>query len=75
MRIENWPTEKVKPYKNNPRKNDKAFDAVSESIKQFGFRACEKNGRKCRMIEIDPKYCDVIIERWQQFTGGKAIRV
>lgn len=34
--------------------------------------ACEKTGRKCRMIEMDPKYCDVIIERWQNFTGKKA---
>jgi DNA modification methylase len=34
--------------------------------------ACEKTGRKCRMIELDPKYIDVIIERWQNFTGKKA---
>lgn len=34
--------------------------------------ACEKTGRKCRMMELDQKYCDVIIERWQNFTGKKA---
>jgi DNA modification methylase len=34
--------------------------------------ACEKTGRKCRMMELDPKYCDVIIKRWQNFTGKKA---
>lgn len=34
--------------------------------------ACEKLGRKCRMTEIDPKYCDVIVRRWEQFTGEKA---
>jgi DNA modification methylase len=35
--------------------------------------ACEKTGRHCRMMELDPKYCDVIIKRWQDFTGKKAI--
>jgi len=34
--------------------------------------ACEKTKRKCRMMELDPKYIDVIIERWQNFTGKKA---
>jgi len=31
--------------------------------------ACEKTARDCRMMEMDPKYCDVIIQRWQNFTG------
>ncbi len=34
--------------------------------------ACEKTSRDCRMMELDPKYCDVIIKRWQDFTGEKA---
>lgn len=34
--------------------------------------ACEKTGRKCYGMEIDPHYCDVIIERWEKFTGKKA---
>ena len=34
--------------------------------------ACEKTNRHCRMMELDPKYCDVIIKRWQDFTGKKA---
>jgi len=35
--------------------------------------ACEKTSRHCRMMELDPKYCDVIVKRWQDFTGKKAI--
>tara|TARA_R110000782_G_scaffold190620_1_gene280479 strand:- start:458 stop:1651 length:1194 start_codon:yes stop_codon:yes gene_type:complete len=35
--------------------------------------ACEKNHRDCMMMELDPKYCDVIIKRWQDFTGKQAI--
>jgi len=34
--------------------------------------ACEKTARDCRMMELDPKYCDVIIKRWQDFTGEDA---
>lgn len=34
--------------------------------------ACEKTNRNCRMMELDPKYCDVIIQRWQEFTGNTA---
>lgn len=35
--------------------------------------ACEKTNRCCRMMELDPKYCDVIIKRWQDFTGQEAV--
>ena len=35
--------------------------------------ACEKTARDCRMMELDPKYCDVIIKRWQDFTGQEAM--
>lgn len=37
--------------------------------------ACEQEGRKCRGIELDPHYCDVIIARWEKATGGTARRV
>jgi DNA modification methylase len=37
--------------------------------------ACEKTGRKCYGMELDPHYCSVIIERWQNFTGKKAQRL
>lgn len=35
--------------------------------------ACEKLGRRSLTMELDPKYCDVIIKRWQDFTGNDAI--
>jgi len=34
--------------------------------------ACEKTGRINRSMELDPKYCDVIVKRWEEFTGKKA---
>ena len=37
--------------------------------------ACEQLGRKCYMMELDPHYCDVIIARWEKFTGRKAVRM
>lgn len=37
--------------------------------------ACEQLGRRCYGMELEPKYVDVIINRWQQFTGEKAIKI
>ena len=37
--------------------------------------AAEKLNRKCYGMELDEKYCDVIIERWEQFTGKKAEKI
>jgi len=34
--------------------------------------ACEKTGRRARLIELEPQYCDVIITRWQDFSGKEA---
>jgi ParB-like chromosome segregation protein Spo0J len=34
--------------------------------------ACEKTSRQARLMELDPRYCDVIVKRWQQFTGKTA---
>ena len=35
--------------------------------------AAEKLGRKACLMELDPKYCDVIVKRWEDFTGKQAI--
>ena len=35
--------------------------------------ACEKVGKRARLMELEPKYCDVIVKRWEDFTGKKAV--
>lgn len=37
--------------------------------------ACEKLKRRCRIAEVDPHYCDVIIQRWEELTGGEAVKI
>ena len=37
--------------------------------------ACERTGRACLAMELDPGYCDVVVRRWEEFTGKKAERV
>ncbi len=36
--------------------------------------ACEKTRRRCCTMELDPAYCDVIVRRWEELTGKKAVR-
>ena len=37
--------------------------------------ACEQLNRNCYMMELDPYYCQVIINRWEQYTGEKATKI
>ncbi|MDE3023331.1 MAG: site-specific DNA-methyltransferase [Pseudomonadota bacterium] len=54
--------------------NTKGGDMVLDSFGGSGTTliAAEKNGRYARIMELDPKYCDVIVKRWQDFTGQEA---
>lgn len=59
--------------KNSSKQSDIIFDPFGGSGSTL--IACEQLGRKCRTIEIDPKYCDVIIRRWETITGQTAVRL
>jgi DNA modification methylase len=56
------------------RNSSKSRDIVFDPFGGSGSTliACEKVGRQARLIELDPRYCDVIVRRWQEFSGGAA---
>lgn len=58
------------------RNSTKAGDTVLDLFGGSGTTiiASEQLDRKCYMMELDPKYCDVIIKRWEALTGDKAIK-
>lgn len=56
--------------KNSSKRGQKVLDLFGGS--GTTMIACEQNGRKAYLMEIDPKYADVIIDRWEEFTGKKA---
>jgi len=79
-----------KPHKNDLHPTMKPVELVERAIRNssrprdvvldaFGgsgttMIAAEKSGRCARLIELDPKYVDVIVRRWQEFAGGRATR-
>jgi DNA modification methylase len=79
-----------KPHKNDLHPTMKPVELVERAIRNsskpgevvldpFGgsgttLIAAEKSGRSARLMELDPKYVDVIVRRWQDWTGKKATR-
>jgi DNA modification methylase len=56
---------------NSSKKGDVIIDCFGGSGSTL--IACEKNARIARLMELDPKYVDVIVKRWENFTGKKAV--
>ena len=61
-----------KLIKNSSRSGDIVLDLFGGSGSTM--IACEQLNRRCFMMEYDPRYCDVIVARWEAFTGEKAVR-
>jgi DNA modification methylase len=57
------------------RNSGKGRDTVLDPFGGSGTTliACEKAGRQARLVELEPKYCDVIVRRWQEFSGKQAV--
>lgn len=62
-----------RPIRNNSTKGEGVYDPFLGSGSTL--IACEKTKRKCYGMEIDPHYCQVIIDRWEKFTGKKAVKL
>jgi len=61
------------PMRIHTRSGDVVYEPFSGSGSQF--IAAEQLGRRCYGLEIDPIYCDVVVRRWEQFTGKTAERI
>ena len=77
LRSEEHPTMKPVPMigdlvKNSTRKGDTVLDIFGGS--GTTLIACEQLERRCLTVELDEKYCDVIVDRWEKLTGRKAQR-
>ena len=75
VRNELHPTQKpVELIERAIHNSSKTRDTVLDPFAGSGSTliACEKTGRTARLIELDPIYCDVIVRRWQEFTGRAA---
>jgi len=61
------------PISNSSQENGIVIDTFGGS--GTTIVACEQLGRKARLMELDPHYCDVIIARWEKLTGQKAVKL
>ena len=59
------------------RNSTKSGDVVLDTFAGSGTTiiACEQNGRIGYSMDLDPKYCDVVVQRWENLTGKKAVRL
>lgn len=78
LRSEEHPTMKpiplvAKAVRNSSQEGDIVLDSFGGSGSTL--IACEQTGRRCRTLELDPIYCDVIIRRWEKLTGNKAVLI
>ena len=69
-----------KPVSLSARAIRSSTDIGNNVVDLFGgsgstVMACEQTGRNCYTMELEPKYCDVIIKRWEKFTGKKAVLI
>ena len=62
-----------KAIENSSREGEIVYDGFGGS--GTTLLACEASERRCRMMEIEPHYCDVILARWEEVTGKQAIRL
>lgn len=58
---------------NSSKRDDIVFDPFGGSGSTL--MACEQLGRQCRTVELDEKYASVIVDRWEKYTGQKAVRI
>ena len=69
-----------KPVSLSARAIRSSTDIGNNVVDLFGgsgstVMACEQTGRNCYTMELDPRFCDVIIKRWEKFTGEKAVLI
>jgi DNA modification methylase len=63
----------ARAIQNSSRQGDIVLDLFGGSGSTL--MAAEQTGRECRMMELDPVYCDVIVQRWEKCTGQKTVRI
>ena len=75
-RSNDHPTMKpVELFQYQVENSSKPLEVVLDSFGGSGTTliVCQQTNRKARIMELDPKYCDVIVSRWENFTGRKAV--